>query len=293
MVSLNEVAQQVGAEPFRWDTVNPESDYNRDGFLPSYSAFMDLNKWADSIKKNPHDLSAREKLGKLLTGDKSFHRGLTPEDMLSASKGVSSYATDNTAKYVEHNLNKFLHLISDEGWQGVVLSAPLYLTGKDKYDEVVKVIWQYKDLGKIAKENDAGKMNKYVAGMAKNPRVPKWAAKMVKDLGDSEVFVRKIFGRQLGAHQQLVGHALSDEKGKPDVAKMRDLVTESINKAKEAYSDEEQEGDKGDIWDNDIKPIYLELAKHAYIAENQKYNEETETESDRIKRAKERMGAGM
>lgn len=272
---------------WRYQPVNPETGYDRTRYIFSQDQLNDLESYVGKLKQDPNDSKTRGKLTGLLFGDRNLGLRLPIEQLRHMAKQALDTGSDSMAKYVRRNLDDFLdsEVLIDEGLEHLALSAPLYLTGNEEQDKLAAIIADYQTVSKIAKDGDTGKMAKYITAKLKEKKVPEWVAKTVSALAQISGFAQAIFERYMKASNQLLVNRMYTQSG--DEAKLNrklleSMIRDSIKLAEDKFEDETDEGKRGDIWDDDLKPILYAIANEPFGYVKEKY------ERDEIPELRER-----
>ena len=129
-------AKAAEGAAFRYKPINPKDTYDREAFVSALSEFSDLEQYRKALDQDPSNLGAREDLFGLLYGDPSFHRGFSPEDVKKSAKEAYKAGLEQTARYVEHNHNKFFNdLLDDKAMDALLMSVPLYKTENAEHND--------------------------------------------------------------------------------------------------------------------------------------------------------------
>lgn len=292
--SLETRLAQTAGVPFRYYPIDLAA--GDEEFVAQYETLEDLEKWAGAIKKNPHDLGARRDLSGLLFGDSNFHMGRSPEAMSQLAKDSRSNGIEAMARYAESRFDYMFGELDAKSLADLLDSLPLYKTGKDKeHDLLVDLLSETKKMREMLKEKSLEKMRSYVMQSLKNESTPTWAKKAMSAIIQSdEGVVYNIFRKKYEAMNSVVNSALSDSEGNLDENKVRRLIRDSLDSAKDAYEDETEDNKKNDIWEDVIRPYYLGTAKAFYPIAQAEY---TKSRPDRIikmdERESERRKLGM
>jgi len=168
---------------------------------------------------------------------------------------------------------------------------PLYKTGRKEYDEVIEVINEKKQMDEVAENPE--KMTNFL--FKKSQKFDEVVLAEFRREMYNERYLKVRFGLYQREAEIKYMKALYDEKGKlkKDIAKS--VFEEGLKVAERKMDEETDEGDKNDIWENDIRPHYLTLDSIKYSIEKkalEKDNEEKKGDLSK-QRAKERQEIGM
>lgn len=308
-----ELAEEIGAAnavPFRFRLLSAAHPWDEELFAAAFSEWADLQDYAGKLRANPFDLGARRDLSGLLTGSKGFHVGLRPESVQGMAKKAFDHAHEGMARYVEKHGGKLLDKIEGENLLNLVMSVPLYLRPEreDRAEDrehnfLVGLINEVKTLGEAQKEDsekETLKNRRKLVMAAYNPRDehytgPRWAAEFVAEYGGADdAIIANVFKARYAAKQQLLLRALARDEEHLDEKRMRALIEDSLEEAYYDMGESEDESDRNDIWEKDIRPVYMEIAKAAYeSAIKAEVDEANKHEDDRNKGFRSRHEKGM
>jgi len=288
-------AKAAEGAAFRYKPINPKDAYDKEAFVSALSEFSDLEQYRKALDQDPSNLGAREDLFGLLYGDPNFHRGFSPEDVKKTAKEAYKVGLEQTARYVEHNHNKFFNdLLDDKAMRKLLESVPLYKTGNNEHDTLVSIIDDVKSMNAARQAEDPiGKMSEYVLKRTKSDAVPGWAKKLINYFSGDPRFVQRVFITEFATKQQVISAAFSKGKG-VDREKVRRILENSLSIAYEKLDDKDNTDDeKKDIWEDCIRPYYVMMAKLAYKSEKEKIESDDEDKVKEEKRKAERAAIGM
>jgi hypothetical protein len=288
-------AKAAEGAAFRYKPINPKDTYDREAFVSALSEFSDLEQYRKALDQDPSNLGAREDLFGLLYGDPSFHRGFSPEDVKKSAKEAYKAGLEQTARYVEHNHNKFFNdLLDDKAMHALLMNVPLYKIGNNEHDTLVSIINDVKSMNAATQaENPIEKMSEFVLKRTKSDAVPGWAKKLIKYFSGDPRFVQRVFMTEFAAKQQVLSAAISRGEG-IDQEKVRRILENSLSMAYEKLDDGDNSDDeKKDIWEECIRPYYVTMAKLAYKSEKEKIESDDEDKVKEDKRKAERAAIGM
>lgn len=268
---MAEENQEIHANDLVWayHPINPETDYSRRRYLFSQEQLNKIEEYTEKLKKDAYDTKTRGKLTDILFGDKNLGLRLPIEQLRLMAKNSYDNGSNEMARYVKRNLDDFFddEVLTDEGLQHLLLRIPLYLIGNEKHDKLVKIITDYKEVSQIASEGDTGKMSKYIGKKLKEKKVPEWVAKTVSALLPMSGFAQAIFERYARASNQILSQNImlrSGETARLNRGLLEDVIRDSIKFTEDKYEAESDEGKKGDIWDDDYKPMLYAMANEPF-----------------------------
>ncbi|MDO8460771.1 MAG: hypothetical protein Q7S74_06705 [Nanoarchaeota archaeon] len=291
-----ELGHNLDSSPFIYNPISPNKRYNREEFLRAQDSFNDLEKYANTLKEKPFDLSAREKLSRLLTGDSSFHSGMAPESVARMAKTFYDGSLDALAKYTKTNFDEMFDKLNGKALQRLLFSIRLYNTGDRDHDSLANLIGDVKSMQEI--ENKEGEehtsaIRSYVAKKIESRNLSDTAKKVIKQLLGDGGFVLKTFRRDSQIKNQILSKYLSTAEGELDENKVRVLIKDGLKKAEEEYDKETNEGRRNDIWEDNLRPYYLEIAKNLFPVEKGEYENDSEDLKEMNERENRRRSSGM
>ena len=288
-----EMAKAIAAST-HYQPINPEESYSRNYYLFHHKNLQDLIEYREKLTKDPFDPSARKDLSVLLFGRNNPNAlaNKQPDFIRKAIKESYDDGTDKMAKFARKNLQSILDLYNPQGLVNLALQIPLYTVNESQHDSDVQLIREVNEIQQITKDKNLNAMRKVVVGHAKK-YYAKWLQNLIGAYAVAlDSFVQEEFGQiAQEKNARLNGTFVKDNK--IDTDRLKNLILTSINEAEKAWDDEEDEGDKSEVWKNDLKPAYLAIAQAPYQSLKLEADTEVKFESDRIKRAKERHEKGM
>lgn len=293
--TLDETVEQAGTLPQVYRPIEPSKSHDRGTFLYHQDTLNNLTKYRSQLDKDPNDLKAREDFSRKIFGDPTYHVGLSEVDMRTHVRAVHEDALEKMAHYAEHNFNELFNRLGDQSLQMLAFSVPLYIVKDNKgHNALVNLLGEVKEIEQIAEKEDIGKMRGYLLNaVEKDKTLPDYMKKIIRYLSKSESTIARVFANANQAKHAILSQALSTKDGKPKTGRLRSLIKDSLNSAKDVLEDEKDEGKKRDIWEDVIRPYYEKLAEVAYINENKKYHEEHSELSNVDQREEERRQLRM
>lgn len=294
---LQEEAERKDREsaPFRYHPIDPKKGYNRLEFLVAeIDLEKDMRGWQEQLIKDPYNPKIREKISRKLYGDPKAHLGKSPDWIRKEVKTAFDDGTKKMAEYVGKNLESFLELFKGQSLVGLLMSLPLYQTGNKEHDRVVSAINHVREMDSVAKEGDINKIREIVMESMKQRNVPDYAKTLVDYFSKDDKYMVDLFREDIGRARHNLGKTLAEDE-KINESQLKNVIRNSIQKAKDEYKDEKDEGKKGDIWDDDIEPCYTIIAKaalpiaykeHVGITERDEVGKEAKERSEREEKRK-------
>lgn len=293
--TLEDTLERAGTLPNVYRPIDPSRSFNRDEFLFHQDTLNDLTEYRAKLDKDPNDIKPREKLSRKIFGDPTYHVGLSEVDIRAHARAVHEQSLDNMARYAEHHFDKLFDGLEGESLQRLAFSVPLYLVKGDReHNALVNLLNEVREMEQIAQKEDIGKMREYLLRAVKEDKtLPNYMKEIITYLSRSEPVIARIFARANQARHAILSRVISTEDGKPNVSRLRSLIKTSLESAKTALRNEEDEGQIKDIWEDVVRPYYEKLAEVAYMDEDKKYQEEHSQLDEKNRREIGRRQLGM
>jgi len=273
---VNEAKKEHSRGPMREPTIALET-YDKKTFLGYYGRFGDLIRgtYVQALNENINNLKAREGLTGVLFGDFNAHRAFEPSDLLKTAQISYEQGAESLARYAHHNKNKFLSVLNEEALMRLVSVLPMYENGQKEHDELVQLLNERREMVNIAQEKDENAKNDKIksfmkARMQKDNGLTKEGKSLFAYLMQSDKIAEYMFGRIFNDTQKLLKLSLSMQEGdalKPDKAKHRMLIENSLEVIEKEMDEKTDEKDKDKIWDEKVKPYYTNISHAAYESE--------------------------
>ncbi len=270
----------------RYSPADPSRPYRREEFVFWAGQLEDLVKYKGAISKDSEHLKARKDLCKVIFGDSSVHLQMSGAQVRDLAKKVVDAGEEGMAKYVAENLNLFYHKISDEGFMQLALTLPFYMNGEREHDGKVSLIGQFRQVQEIAQQKDQRKMAEFVIRYAQD------RDKMKKEIESKPEAAIEKFNQTAQRVMQRVGEVFVPN-GKVNRYEIKKLINENLRLAEEELDDEKFDDKRRDIWNDDIKPIYLGLAQALYASEKPEYEKNIYEVKEMRGREEKRAKLGM
>lgn len=263
--------------------------FDKDIFVPEMSKLNDLKEYRERIAKDRTDISAIADAGGRLFGKPNLFTNMDNPDLKATAYLNESIGegTDVIAKYVKENSDDFFDKLGDNNLINLIYSVPVYETSDEDHNKFVRLLNKVKGIDEASKDPSA--RIKYVQDRIS--KAPDWfqtAYYYFSDREDNNLGIFKLFAEhaQLQLQKEFFG-----EDGKINTNKLEKRVKDSLDKAWDEYNKEPNEGSKKDIWERDIRPIYLALAELAYPGTEEDYK--YDKDPDREDRKADRREVGM
>lgn len=297
---------------FKYKGINPEQAFEDRDFLIHFSNLSKVKRYEKQIKDtkgNPAP-DVRRDLAGILYQDEGV--GLKLSDLIirdSAKQGRKSLQR-NMVQYVQNNYHKFLSTIDEdekanEIYTNIVFSIPLCYIQDKKHDTIVTLISRVKEAEAAAatanEKGDMGKMRKIAESKIKDRNIPDWGVKLLKQYLFDETFLKLVFKEEYQSRQQLALMALTSDGQNIDRDKVKGVIEDSLIEAQVRYNKAGEMDNKGDIYDDNVVPIYEKIAEAAapivhdrYMRDLRSKNKEVRDASDRADdNARAGIGVGM
>jgi len=290
--NLEEMVQEAEGAQFVYRPISPNEAYGRTAFLNAQDQLNDLERYREALDKDPHDVKAREEICKTAFGRKEGHLDYSPEQMRIIAKETYKSGAEGMGRYVQNNEDKFFDMLDGKALQNLVMTLPMYKNGKKEHDDLVELINDVNSMGKILHESEVEKMRRGVEKLTKSKNVPDWAKKLIKYFSGDQRFVQEVYVKSYFSKKAVLGNALTKDR-EPDRDKLKGLIKDSLKVAYDKGADEKDEGKRNDIWEDCIRPYYLEMAKYAFGFEKKAFEDDNEELRERNEREEKRSGLGM
>lgn len=259
---------QIVEKPFG---IDPNMSYDRNEFVGQYGKLDDLEDYYKRISKEQGDVDARIDLANLVskyTNDQRKIMSIVSNSDLALLEANSLLSEGHVkmAKYVENNRTKFLDELSSKQLFELVHRISHFKTGNPEYDKASQLMDLYG--GIKGAENDEGKLVSIIAPEAEKlfKKIPK-KDKQFAEEHKEEIMKLLIAGytrKVLREHSKLFIDANGDYRHDA----IADYFEENCRVAEDILDDPDySKGEKEDVWDKNLKSIYLELAKALYPSE--------------------------
>ncbi len=282
--------------------LNGESKYDGKAIVRQGKNSKDLTKYLNTVQKDPENPSAWEKSGGVLWGDTGFYTSAvndpttgalirSPRSPRGDLEDALSQTQNDNAEFVKAHKSTILGKLAPENYEALTLGVEhLYKTGDKKLDEFVDALNEVRGLGAISQEPQ--KVREYVSNRLKKEKAPAWAIASFARTGEGDS--HRILRGYMTLAQKKLEKIMSKEDGSTNSELLKRVFLEGLKKAEDAFDRETDKEDKGDIWEQDIRPYYLALFDQIYKAEDaSKSGESDPVKVERNKRRKERRDKGM
>jgi len=243
-----------------YEPINPQSSFDREEFVESYKNFSKLRGYLKTLVKDSEEPTAIYKTAKLLHGDPQYYEKEKIQIRPNLEEAVL-VSNENMARYVRENLSSFLDILEDEDLMSLILSLPLYRTEMDYCNEVIDAVNNFRCLQTIAKEPE--KIAQYVAQeLERKPELKEEFAKAE----NKQEYISKVFNSCLSEVGENLNKKLMVKTGetkRTNRSLLEEVFRESLNIAEEKYEEEENSGDKNDVWEDVVRPYYEAVASLA------------------------------
>ena len=282
----------------RYSPISPEAGYNREEFLMKEGELLDFSEYRNLQDKEPHNSGNRRDHCGLIFGNKDFEINMPPEQLIATTKRLHDESRNYMAEFVKNHLGTFLGDLKGESLYQLVMAMPIYKTGNRKHNEAVDAINELKEVIALENEGNMGKITNYTLESIKNGNLSDAMKKSLFALSGNSTVIERLFRGEVAMRHIRIAELGLKRDDKYDDNKLRALIEDSIDEAEEARDDEDVKEDKYDIFKNDLRPCYLEIARHAYPALIKKHEKDTGRDKDneyieRAERAEERRSKGM
>lgn len=281
-----------------------EAAYDRGNFLKAHDLVQKLTKnrtileSKDSTDKDKNE--AREEACEIIFDDAGAAEAL-PQKIVGGSLS-QQHSRGSTAmqKYVKRNLEAFFDILAKNGDSLVSLAVSTQLLntkGRDKeHDYLTDIMKRNAELieaQKAASEGDDSKVKAFVKSRIEAKGISKEDKAFLNYLASDPRAMVYVFNRMAMAQGELATGVLYGKDKKPNIERLKSLVKTSLDIAHREYDKEENSGDKSDIYDAHILPVYMRIADLAYSIEKAEADKKDTKKVARKERKAERKKHGM
>lgn len=273
-LDLEERANEAEGAQFLYRPIS-KGEYDRDTFVIAQDQLNDIKKYSEVLDKDSENIKAGEEIGKISWGDKRAHLNYSPRQMRITAKELYKDGAEKMGRYVEDNKNKFFDMLDGEALQNLAMSLPLYKNGKKEHDDLVELINDISSMGKTINEGKIDKMRNRIERLTKSKEIPNWAGNLIKYFLGDQRFVQEVYTKSFILKQNVLKNAITKNE-EIDKDKLRNLLEDSLEVARDEREDEKSEGKKKDIWEDCIRIYYLEMAKYAFGPQKKVFEDDNE-----------------
>jgi len=289
---LEQMAKAAETSPIKYNPINPGANYDRKKFVSAQKQLNDLEKYTHKILENPNDIDARQDLSALLYGDPAFHVGQSPEFMQTSAKQSYTSGIDNMAAFAKRHRDELFSVVDGKGMFGLAMSVQLYKTGHKDHDYIIDIVNKVRTMNMAAQKQEIEQMREVVLEGADSRDMPDWAKTVLIYFSGSDQFVASAFRRRRDDTVRLMNSLLLNGKV-PDRKRIRRLIEDSMDKAEDEFQKETDEEARSDIWQHNIRPLYVTLAKAAYSPEKKEEDAKSKEKTGKKEREKRRQELRM
>jgi len=274
--------------------IDSSKSYDRKTFVDSFGDFSDLEGYVKKLQEDPRNPDATSDLGALLLGNPQFFSKVD-DPFVTRKHAEDSYSqsVEEMAQYTKRNFDDFLNKFEDEEVLAYIHNVPLYKMekgqGKEKHNKFVDSLNKIREVQKIAKEGDIGKMSQYVA--EKMQDAPDWLKSAFAGSYANERYIGQLFEGFASNDQKRFEKMILDSEGKEiNRTFLEGVVRDSLDSAHKQKEKEEDNGTQNDIWKQDIRPCYTALAGMVYNKEKAKMKKDKNPEKEKRKVDRKKLG---
>ena len=277
-----------------YSPIDSSRKFNRDEFVSSFDDYKNLQNSVTALREDTDNPYIINNLAELLTGNSQFFEQFNDSHVKARVYGdrVNEHSTESMAKYVQGNLDDFFKLYDDTDMLGLVSSVPLYKLGNEdrsskEHNEFVDLVNEIKSLEEISK--DPRKIRGYVDN--KIADTPEWFKEVYSFFSGRQDHMQALFQEFSRDTQIDFQKASRTKNGRINMKKIEGVLRNGIDEALKEYGNETNEGVKKDIWNTNIRPIYLSVAE--IIHGKEKTEMENYKDPERVRRKERRGKKGM
>ena len=311
---LEEIIQNMKNGVFNYIGITPDAKFDRDDFINHFywlGKVRGYEKKINETKGNPAP-GVRKDLAEILFGSKDIGLMLPEPFVRDAAKEARKTYEERMAFYVQNNYDDFIGAIdkskqADDMFVSLAFSVPLYKQldddGKVKdniHNKTIKRIRDYQEVEaaqKAAQEGDGSKMRKVVEKSLDDSNLPGRLKKLLKNYLFDQTILGLVFQAEVGARANIAKATLTIDGKKVDRSKIKGMLEDSLDEAWRLHGIETNPSKRGDIYEDDIIPIYMAIADIANNGMLEEYQKELidarGEQKDEIERAEDRAMAGI
>ncbi len=280
--------------------IDKNEHYDPKKFVRAQSQIKDMEEYVQRLNQpNGHaDVSARRDLSGLLYGDPNEQLRRPTEHLMSEANDALSSGVENMGRYIENNSGQAMSGLDGKSLMGLVINShPLYLTGDERHDKVAADILELRAMNSPNEEVRHKASGNMMRRILTDKEVPDWVKVSIQRYAAREsTFVATIFSRYHEGQEKAIARYLTSGD-KPDESKLRRLINESLRVAYDKFDDvpsgEENDDERKDIWEQNIRPCYLAIAGELRSIEKKKLEEKDSKKQESKAREAERQSLRM
>lgn len=287
------IAKHKGLSERLYTPIESNREFNRDEFVSSFDDYKNLQAYVKALREDSNDPYVTRGLAELLTKNQEYFEQFDDPSVKARVYGNSANeeSKESMAEYVQGNLDDFFKLYDDTDMLALVSSVPLYKLNEDKsskeHNEFVDLFNEIRSLEEISK--DPRKIRVYVDDKIED--TPEWFKEVYGFFSGRQDHMQALFQEFSKDTQIDFLRASRTEDGSINMKKLEGILRNGTDEALKEYRSETNEGDKKDIWNTNIRPIYLTVAELIYGKEKAKIEEHKNPE--RVERKERRREKGM
>jgi hypothetical protein len=280
--------------------IDKDSSYDPQTFVKAQGQLNDITGYIHALNQpnGGANIGARRDLSEKLYGDSNEQLRRTDTQLMSEARDAESSAVENMGRYIEHNSGQVMNRLDGNSLATLVRNShPLYLTGNKQHDEVVADIIELRAMNSSDEKMVAQAQKSMMDRINNDEEVPDWIKVSIQRYNTLESpFVSMIFARYSAGQKKALDSYLT-KGGKPDETKLKALINNSLRAAYDKFDDvpkgKEHDGERSDIWEQNLRPCYLEIAKELRSLEKRKLEAKDSKKQEEKAREKERQSLGM
>ena len=279
----------------RFRPMNPNKNYDRETFVKSFDNHQKLEDYLKRLNENHDDPKTMRKLGYLLAGSGDYFEQFDnpSEHAMVEGERAHTHSTENTARHVHRNLDDFLDIYDDDELMTLASSVPLYkLDSNDaeseEHNKYVELTNEIRMIHKISEDKDIDAMAKYVS--KKISKEPEWYQESFNYFGNRRDNIVALFSTYAQDAEVELISASRTREGKINANKLRNVLKDGLKQAWKEHSKESNLGDKEDIWEDAIRPVYMEVARGIFKKEKARTKRDKNPAREARKAERRRLG---
>ncbi|MFA5258862.1 MAG: hypothetical protein WC979_06030 [Candidatus Pacearchaeota archaeon] len=292
LIGKEEVKKLTG-KPFN---IDPRGSYDRKTFVKSAGSLFDLNDDYRKLSENINNMDALKDVIKdvipYAVGDPGENVALYTENphlALSQAEALLGSAEFSMAQFVENNRGSLLEKLDAKQLYSLFAQTPSYETGKPEYDKIRDLKDKMQQLGQAQQDGkDVGSVVQKELNDLLKKVTPEQRAYIQNN---PHLVIPSLQKAIISKIEGAFGKIFKDEKGAYDKKAIIDYLTANYQAVEDQMSTAYTDDDRNDLWDKNLKPLYLALAKTLQGSEKKAQKMEDNPEKENWK--SEVKGKGM
>lgn len=258
--------------------INPKTKYKREIFVDKAVKFFDLAKYYSKLDKDLNDIDTlddllgvlRDYLPEVGKDELLAHWKSNPFEAKKNAKDVLSKDALTIAKFIENNRDEVLKKLPAEQLYSLLQRVPLYKTGVEEYDRFrnlrkkVAEIFEAREKGMDLSSVVADEVKELLSKVSEDTRIFFASNDQLMSNLITSYVVNKI--------NEEFQKSFRNEQGKLDREAIKKYLVANYKVVEDrisstAYEGKDKERERFKIWDKNLKPQYVEIARQLYAPE--------------------------